>query len=104
MLRALRSHLARQARRRFQAAGLRGPDRVIDLSDLMELPGPAARIAALRHPGTVTEMFCQPGSEKADGDRASGVRRSAELKFLLSIEFQGLLHEAEVELVTYWIC
>jgi predicted glycoside hydrolase/deacetylase ChbG (UPF0249 family) len=104
MLRALRSHLARQARRRFQAAGLRGPDRVIDLSELMELPGPAARIAALRHPGTVTEMFCHPGSEKADGDRASGVRRSAELQFLLSIEFQRLLHEAEVELVTYWIC
>jgi predicted glycoside hydrolase/deacetylase ChbG (UPF0249 family) len=104
MVRVVRSQLARQARRRFRAWGLRGPGRVIDLGDLMRLSGAAAQIVALRRPDTVTEMFCHPGTEKAEGEGVGGIGRSAELRFLLSTEFKALLREADAELVSYWVC
>ena len=102
--RVVRSEFARQARRRFRAAGLRGPDRVIDLDDLMRLSASPARLAALRRPDTLTEMFCHPGTDEADGAGMTRIRRSDELRFLLSAEFKALLREADAALVSYWVC
>jgi predicted glycoside hydrolase/deacetylase ChbG (UPF0249 family) len=104
LARVVRSQLARQARRRFQALGLRGPGRVIDLGDLMRLSGTGPQIAALRRPDIVTEMFCHPGTDKTNDGGVGGIHRSAELRFLLSAEFKALLREADIELVSYWIC
>lgn len=102
--RAVRRHFAARAGRRFREAGLRHPERVFDVRDLMHAPDRPARLALLRRPHALTELICHVGTEQADRDKPGSCARHDELRFLLSDEFRSLVDEAGVELTTYWAC
>jgi hypothetical protein len=100
--RLARQGLARRFERDAQALGLRRPVRTFDLGALLDLPEGAARIALMRRPGAVTEMFCHPGDERADLDKPGSTRRHDEYRFLTSDAFSRLCDEAHVRLVSFW--
>jgi predicted glycoside hydrolase/deacetylase ChbG (UPF0249 family) len=102
--RAVRRRFANQARNHFVRAGLRHPGRVFDVRELMACPDRSERLALLRRPHALTEMFCHVGTELADREKPGSCDRNAELRFLLSPEFRSLLDEAPLGLKTFWDC
>jgi predicted glycoside hydrolase/deacetylase ChbG (UPF0249 family) len=102
--RAVRMRFAKRARSHFAEAGLRHPGRVFDVRELMAYPDRSARLALLRSPHALSEMFCHVGTELADREKPGSCDRNAELRFLLSPEFKTLLDEAPLKLKTFWDC
>jgi predicted glycoside hydrolase/deacetylase ChbG (UPF0249 family) len=102
--RAVRRRFASQAQRLFSEAGLRHPGRVFDVRELMETQDRSGRLALLRRPYALSEMFCHVGTELADREKPGSCARHAELRFLLSEEFRSLLAEAPIELRSFWDC
>ena len=100
--RLARQGLAGRFARDADAAGLRHPARTFDVSHLVQLGDETARLALLRRPGVVSEMFCHPGDERADLDKPGSTRRYEELQFLTSGLFPRLCTEAGVRLVSFW--
>lgn len=98
----MRIQLARRLQSRLHARSLAGPDRVLDLRQLMSDGERANQLALLRRPGARSEMFCHPGTAEADREKPGSCDRHAELEYLKSEAFRGLLHEAEVRLISYW--
>lgn len=99
--RLTRRRLARVFARDAGIRGLRRPERVFDLSQLMALDG-KARMALLRRPARVTEMFCHPGDKRSDVEKPSSARRHDEFLFLTSEAFPRLCSSAGVRLVSFW--
>ena len=102
--RTLRRRFATQARGCFAKEGLRHPDRMFDVRELMHTAKRSDRLALLRRPYALTEMACHPGTELADREKPGSCDRYGELQFLLSEEFRSLLDEAPIELKTFWDC
>jgi predicted glycoside hydrolase/deacetylase ChbG (UPF0249 family) len=114
----VREALAWQAGRAFARARLRSPTRVVDLQVLMrpvQKNGAVARagIGASSEPGFEPdfgrwaregpiEVFCHPGTERADVEKPGSCRRFDELNFLLSPRFQELLSANRARMVSYW--
>jgi hypothetical protein len=82
--------------------GFRTTARVLDLRQLVAEGGQRRRAALLRRPGSVSEMFCHPGTERADREKPGSCSRHEESRFLLSNEFRDLLRAAEIDLVSWW--
>jgi predicted glycoside hydrolase/deacetylase ChbG (UPF0249 family) len=97
-----RLRLARRLRTRLAARSLSGPDRVLDLRQLMREADQASRLELLRRPGIRSEMFCHPGTAEADREKPGSCDRHAELEYLKSEPFRELLREADVQLISYW--
>ena len=102
--RAFRRRLAARARGHFDRAGLRHPERVFDVRELMHTPERSARLRLLRRPLPLSEMVCHVGTEIADREKPGSCVRHEELQFLKSDEFRSLLDEAGVALKTFWDC
>lgn len=100
--RSFRRHFAGKFRVHLSANGLRYPGRAFDLTHLMRLSERSEQVNLLRHPQTITEMFCHPATEEADKEKPGSCSRFAEYRFLMSDEFKGLIDEANVKLVSFW--
>ena len=94
-----RTYLAQRASHRFTAAGLRHPDRFLDLQHLFS-PSHSrdARIRLVHAPSFLTEIMCHPAR------RLPALDTMSDLSILLSDEFPRLLHDADVALCSYWNC
>jgi predicted glycoside hydrolase/deacetylase ChbG (UPF0249 family) len=99
----VREALAWQADRTFRRARLRSPSRVVDLQAIMR-PAPAGRGASLARSGSEgpIEVFCHPGTQRADIEKPGSCARFEELTFLLSPRFQDLLSANHARMVSYW--
>jgi predicted glycoside hydrolase/deacetylase ChbG (UPF0249 family) len=93
-----RTGFARLAGRQFTAAGLRHPNRMVDLRRLFASGvSRDSRLALVRVPGRLTEIMCHP--------TADGVREEwSDAAILRSDEFIGFLSESGASLCTYWDC
>src|SRR5262249_3883991 len=100
--RLVRRDLAHRLARELDTRGVRYPARTLDLAHLMRLPPGEARRDVLIRPGTVTEMFCHPGTPAADREKPGSCDRAGELEFLRSDAFAALRRDANLELITYW--
>jgi predicted glycoside hydrolase/deacetylase ChbG (UPF0249 family) len=98
----VREALSRPAARAFGRAGLRSPDRVLDIRALMEADERRSRALLTRAPSSAVELFCHPGSALADQEKPGSCRRYEELQYLLSPLFRERLAAAGVRLATYW--
>jgi predicted glycoside hydrolase/deacetylase ChbG (UPF0249 family) len=98
----MRIRLGRRLRARLHARSLAGPDRVLDLRQLMLAGERADQLALLRRPGARSEMFCHPGTAESDREKPGSCDRHAELEYLKSEAFRALLREADVRLISYW--
>jgi predicted glycoside hydrolase/deacetylase ChbG (UPF0249 family) len=97
---AVRELLANGAGRRFRAAGLRFPDRVVDLGRIMQTD--AARAAAMLAGDTIVEVFCHPGTAAAEFEKPGSCGRHAELQYLLSDQWAAIVRASGRQPVTYW--
>ncbi len=114
----VREALAWQARRTFTRARLRSPARVVDLQAIMQpVPkngtgsrssfgsgvgsGFGSNLGRWAPEGPI-EVFCHPGTERADLEKPGSCRRFDELNFLLSPGFQELLSANRARMVSYW--
>jgi predicted glycoside hydrolase/deacetylase ChbG (UPF0249 family) len=102
--RVIRHYLAMLVRVRFSAIGLRHPDRVFNVQELIKKRDSRLRLAFLYRLNGLTEMFCHPGTLNADLEKPGSCARHQELEFLLSDEFRWLVKEAQIKLQTYWDC
>jgi predicted glycoside hydrolase/deacetylase ChbG (UPF0249 family) len=102
--RLIRIYLAKKAGRNFREAGLRYPDRVFDLKELITQKTTSRRLAFIRRIEGISEMFCHPGTTLADMEKPGSCERHRELQFLLSDEFGSLIREAPIELKSFWDC
>jgi predicted glycoside hydrolase/deacetylase ChbG (UPF0249 family) len=99
---AVRELLSIHAGRVFRAAGLRFPQRLVDLQFCMaHASRPQAWVNLARGHG-ILEVFCHPGTALADEETPGSCDRSAELAFLLSPRMSELLAAAGSRLVNYW--
>jgi predicted glycoside hydrolase/deacetylase ChbG (UPF0249 family) len=97
----VREILAWRAGRLFAANRLRYPERLVDLKELERAKYPE-RGAALLSRGQIIEVFCHPGTERADAEKPGSCDRSAELRFLLSERWRELVRLSGRKLVNYW--
>jgi predicted glycoside hydrolase/deacetylase ChbG (UPF0249 family) len=86
----------------FRRAQLRSPRRVVDLQAIMDPKAGADAGASLRESQGPIEMFCHPGTERADVEKPGSCARYDELQFLLSPRFRALVERHGLQLVTYW--
>ena len=100
--RLVRRRLARRLLTAIEEGGFRTTARVFDVRELVAEGRRRERTALLRRPGSLSEMFCHPGTERADREKPGSCSRHDESRFLLSGEFRDLLREAEVDLVSWW--
>lgn len=98
----VRLRLARRLLPAIAGAGLRTTARVFDVRELIALDDRSRRERLLRRPGVVSEMFCHPGTERADREKPGSCSRHAESRFLRSDELGRLLRAAGVEPATWW--
>jgi predicted glycoside hydrolase/deacetylase ChbG (UPF0249 family) len=98
----VREMLARPAARTFGGVGLRSPDRVMDIRALMQADEAGALRLFGRAPNAVVELFCHPGSARADKEKPGSCRRYEELQYLLSPLYRERLAAAGARLATYW--
>ncbi len=98
----VRRRLARRLYPSLAPLGLRTTARVFDVRELIAAGGGQERVGLLRRPGTISEMFCHPGTERADREKPGSASRHAESRFLRSQEFRDLLRAAGVRLSTWW--
>jgi len=96
-----REVLAWRAGRLFAQNRLRYPARLVNLTELERAKDPG-RGAALLAEGQVIEVFCHPGTERADVEKPGSCDRSAELRFLLSERWRELLKLSGRKAVNYW--
>jgi predicted glycoside hydrolase/deacetylase ChbG (UPF0249 family) len=97
----VREMLAWRAGRLFAANRLRYPERLVDLTEFERARDPA-RGAALLIEGRVIEVFCHPGTERADVEKPGSCDRNAELRFLLSERWRELVRLSGRRSVNYW--
>jgi predicted glycoside hydrolase/deacetylase ChbG (UPF0249 family) len=99
----VREALAWQAERTFRRARLRSPARVLDLQAIMR-PANAGGGASLARsaPEGPIEVFCHPGTQRADIAKPGSCARFEELTFLLSPRFQDVLSASRARMVSYW--
>src|SRR5262245_16051457 len=99
----VREALAWQADRTFRRARLRSPARVVDLQAIMRPAnaGGGASLARSAAEGPI-EVFCHPGTQRADLEKPGSCVRFEELTFLLSPHFQALLSANRARMVSYW--
>jgi predicted glycoside hydrolase/deacetylase ChbG (UPF0249 family) len=86
----------------FRRAGLRYPMRVADLQALMAPAVGSGAGAMLRESRGLVELFCHPGTARADIEKPGSCARHAELQYLLSEQFGALVRDNSLRLVTYW--
>ena len=98
----MREVLSVPARATFRRAQLRSPERVVDLQAIMDLKPGADTGASLRESRGPIEMFCHPGTARADMEKPGSCARYEELQFLLSARFRALVENNGLRLVTYW--
>jgi len=96
----VREALAWQADRTFRRARLRSPARVVDLQAIMR-PANGSSLARSVTEGPI-EVFCHPGTQRADIEKPGSCVRFEELTFLLSPRFQALLSASRARMVSYW--
>lgn len=101
LARAVRKLLARRLKVRLQERGLRCPDRVFDLRELLAISEPAKCRKLLVRPG-ITEMFCHPATPLADREKPGSCSRAEESAYLRSAAFTGLVSDAGARLATWW--
>src|SRR6185437_7648058 len=82
---------ARHAARVFARAGLRSPERTVDLRDLAAGKTLAPLTGAPPAAPVPIEICCHPGTAAADAGKPGSHRRENELEYLLSQEFRTLL-------------
>ncbi len=106
--RLVRTRLARGLARRAGKAGLRFPQRTLEIGELMRADGPAARLRVLAGISGSAELFCHPGAAPLATDdslrdhaRARAARRAAELDWLLGGELRLLAGDAGLRFVRY---
>jgi len=99
---AMRELLSFHAERVFRDAGLRFPQRLVDLQFCMANATHPEAWANLARGQGILEVFCHPGTPLADEQKPGSCRRSAELEFLLSPRMRELLAAAGSRLVNYW--
>lgn len=99
----VREALAWQADRTFRRARLRSPARVVDLQAIMRPAngGSGSSLARSVAEGPI-EVFCHPGTQRADLEKPGSCVRFEELTFLLSPRFQALLNANRARMVSYW--
>jgi hypothetical protein len=98
-----RTVLARLASRQFTAAGLRHPDRLLDLRHLFSSSQSLdSRLALVRAPGLLTEIMCHPTAQSPR--EVPQDPPTSDSAILLSDDFSCFLHDAHVALCTYWDC
>lgn len=97
---AVREVLSASAGRRFRAAGLRYPDRIVDLGRMMQVDTQAA--AAMLAGDATVEVFCHPGTEAADREKPGSCERNAELQYLLSDRWAAVVQASGRRPMTYW--
>lgn len=110
--RLARMRFARHLARRARAAGLRFPQRTLDMAELIRADGPGARLRILAgspiSAAASVELFCHPG--RADESQRDGLsfeqqaritRRVAELEWLKTGEIRALAHDAGLHLGRY---
>lgn len=97
----VRELLAMKAARKFHRAGLRSPVRIVDLRPIMA-GYPVRGAPSCVDPRGPVELCCHPGTAAADTGKPGSHVRHAELEFLLSPGFLGLLETAGARLVSYW--
>ena len=102
--RSVRVYLASKAGEEFRRAGLRHPGRVFDVRELIAMDKTDKQLDLLRRPKVLTEMFCHPGTYKANLEKPGSCERFAEFRFLMSDEFGELTDLAHVRLTTFWEC
>ena len=102
--RLVRGYLAKLAGSYFKEARLRYPDRVFDIRELITQKTHNKRLAFLKRMEGITEMFCHPGTAKADKEKPGSCERYSEFQFLLSDEFRFLIDEVPIKFKTYLDC
>lgn len=100
--RLIRRRMARRFRGALDAGGFRTTSRVLDLRDVIAAGGREARAALLRRPGTVSELFCHPGTELSDREKPGSCSRHDESRFVRADEFRQILRSAGADLVSWW--
>jgi predicted glycoside hydrolase/deacetylase ChbG (UPF0249 family) len=95
----VRSRFGRLANRHFSAAGLRHPDRLIDVTDLIGAANRDRRVTLLAAPMLLTEVMCHPRQAEP---RPTSTMTDAE--FLMSDQFSALLADTQAVRCTYWDC
>lgn len=98
----VRELLAVSAAAKFRNARLRFPWRVADLQAVMAMNDTESVARTLQEWRGPVELFCHPGTAKADVDKPGSCARYAELQFLLSPRFRELVAQHRLRLVNYW--
>ena len=99
---AVRELLSMHAARVFRTAKLRFPKCLIDIGVCMSLATQPDKWAQVVRADGIVEIFCHPGTERADQEKPGSCKRSEELEFLLSPSMRALLAAADSRLVNYW--
>lgn len=98
----IREAFAWQSSVTFRRACLRSPARVLDLQTVIRFSerdnGARMRLGSC----DPIELFCHPGTARADIEKPGSCRRGAELAFLLSARFQEWLSANRARLISYW--
>jgi len=98
----VREALAWQSGHAFRRAKLRSPARILDLQAIMRRAQEGRKPEMTLASADPIEIFCHPGTARADLEKPGSCRRSAELAFLLSPQFRQWLAANRVRLISYW--
>jgi predicted glycoside hydrolase/deacetylase ChbG (UPF0249 family) len=102
--RLIRRNLARKTSFYLKNNGLRCPRSAFDVRELINRSDIDAKLAFLRQFKSLSEMYCHPGTAKADLDKPGSCSRHDELQFLQSTEFNFLMKDLGIQLKTFWDC
>jgi predicted glycoside hydrolase/deacetylase ChbG (UPF0249 family) len=98
---AVRDLLGWRAGHLFSSHRLRYPSRIVDLADMQRATSPDRAVAMLGA-GRIVEVFCHPGSERADAEKPGSCDRANELRFLLSDRWAEIRHASARTSASYW--